>query len=142
MTRGTLRCPALLVHQRWAGQSAYLDGGTRWPAISSWKCVTILSVHLPLSRCKISDYQDTLTEIKMFLQKRPEGAVLLGNDCNVSLAGVREQDLIGEAVAKKFGSTLSAQEKERQGQGTAGRIHGRAWFDGMQHVAKIQSIRS
>ena len=35
-------------------------------------------------------------------------------DCNVSLAGVRDSDLIGEAVMERPGRILSAQEKERQ----------------------------
>ena len=35
-------------------------------------------------------------------------------DCNVSLAGVKDSDLIGEAVMERSGRILSAQEKERQ----------------------------
>ena len=35
-------------------------------------------------------------------------------DCNVSLAGVVDRDLIGEAVMERSGRILSAQEKERQ----------------------------
>ena len=114
LTKGNLRCPEIVIHQRCAGQSTYLDGGTRWLAVSLWKTVTILSVHLPHSGCKISDYQDTLSEVHSFLEKRPKGALFLGTDCNVSLAGVKDCDLIGEAVMERPGRILSAQEKERQ----------------------------
>ena len=103
----------MLIHQRWAGQSTSLNGGTRWLAVSLWT-VTILSAQLPHSGCKISDYQDTLSEVHSFLEKRPQGALLLGMDCNVSLAGVVDRDLIGEAVMERSGRTLSAQQKERQ----------------------------
>ena len=114
LTKGNLRCPAILIHQRWAGQSTYLDGGTRWLAVSLWETATILSIHLPHSGCKISDFQDTLSEVHGFLEKRPKGALLLGMDCNVSLAGVVDRDLIGEAVMERPGRILSVQEKERQ----------------------------
>ena len=114
LTKGNLRCPAILVHQRWKGQSTYLNGGTRWLAVSLWNSVTILSAHLPHSGCKISDHQDTLSEVHSFLEKRPKGALLLGMDCNVSLAGVVDRDLIGEAAMERSGRTLSTQEKERQ----------------------------
>ena len=74
LTKGNLRCTAILIHQRWAGQSTYLDGGTRWLAVSLWETATILSIHLPHSGCKISDFQDTLSEVHGFLEKRPKGA--------------------------------------------------------------------
>ena len=114
LTKGNLRCPAILIHQRWKGQSTCLNGGTRWLAVSLWNTVTILSAHLPHNGCKISDYQDTLSEVHSVLEKRPKGALLLGMDCNVSLAGVVNRDLIGEAVINRSGRILSAQEKERQ----------------------------
>ena len=111
---GELEMPAILIHQRWKGQSTYLNGGTRWLAVSLWNTETILSAHLTHSGCKISDYQDTLSEVHSFLEKRPKGALLLGMDCNVSLAGVVDRDLIGEAVMERSGRIPSAQEKERQ----------------------------
>ena len=84
--KGTLLCPAFPRSPKVGRSVASLDGG-----------VTILSVHMRHSRWKISDYQR---------------AVLLGIDCNVSLAGVWDQDLIGEAVAERFGRSLSAQERQ------------------------------
>ena len=49
---------------------ALLSRGTRSLAISLWTKITVLSVHLPRSGCKISDFRNTLSEIPHFFVKQ------------------------------------------------------------------------
>ena len=51
------------------GRSAYIPVRL---AKSLWTKVTMLSVHLPHSVCKISDFQDTLSEIQDFFCETDE----------------------------------------------------------------------
>ena len=82
----------------------FLSGGKRWLAVSWWKKITMLSVHLPHSGCTISNFRDMLSEIQQFFRNRPREGILLGMDCNVGLAGVWDKDLVGTAVAGRIGN--------------------------------------
>ena len=65
----------------------------------------MLSVHLPHSVCKISVGKP------IFFRNRPREGALLGMDCNVCLAEVRDKDLVGTAVVGK----VETHKRERQG---------------------------
>ena len=96
----------------------------------------ILSVHLPHSRCKISDHRDTLSEGKTFLEKRSKGPVFAWNrlQCQCSWSVGPRLDCRGSGgEVKKI--PLHAREAETR---TVCSVHGRAWLDGMQHLAKYR----
>ena len=44
---GSLRCPAILVHQQWAPSVKYLGSDTRWVAVEVSQKFVLVSLHLP-----------------------------------------------------------------------------------------------
>ena len=42
-----LRCPAVIMHQRWSGPSKTVGGASRWTAVELDGQMTIISAHLP-----------------------------------------------------------------------------------------------
>ena len=83
-----LRCPAVIVHQRWSGQAKAVGGARRWTAVVLDGQMTIISVHLPYKGKKLGDFESVLTEIQDFMSGRPGQHLILGGDFNVSLHGL------------------------------------------------------
>ena len=138
LTKGNLRCPAILIHQRWAGQSTYLDGGTRWLAVSLWETATILSVHLPHSGCKISDYQDTLSESTRFPGEAAQRGALAGNGLQCqSCRSERQRSDRRSSDGEARENLLRAGERETS---ATGGVHGRGQLDGLQRVAEYRTF--
>ena len=44
---GNFRCPAVIVHQRWAASSKFVAGGVRLVAVEWCSDVLVISAHLP-----------------------------------------------------------------------------------------------
>ena len=62
---------------RWAFQSIFLSGSARWLAITLRAMHAVLSVNLPHGGCKLSDFQDTLSEVVEMVRKSQNDLTLL-----------------------------------------------------------------
>ena len=108
---GGLRCPAIVVHRRWASEARYASGGARWIAVDVGT-LTLVSIHLPHCRRTADDFAETLEELENFMASRPSRRIVIGADLNVPLTGTSDGDLIGPAVPIV---DLPRRELERQG---------------------------
>ena len=84
---GGLRCPAVIVNQKWKGQSKIVGGAARWIAVELDGQLTLISVHMPHKGRKLGEFEATLTELQEFLNGRHKQHVILGGDFNVNLFG-------------------------------------------------------
>ena len=110
-----LRCPAVVVHSRWAGQAKYAGGGERWIAIDFMEEFLVLSAHFPPRRSSKTRHAFTTMaeELRTFVQQYVGARkVVLGMDFNAKLAGMSDWDLVGPAVPV---AQLDAEEWERAG---------------------------
>jgi len=66
---GNLRCPAIIVHERWRDvvDISYAASGERWVAISFASQFLFVSLHLPHRRSSIAEYTAPLDELRAFL---------------------------------------------------------------------------
>ena len=77
---GGLRCPAVIVNQKWSGQSKVVGVAARWTAVELGEQLTLISAHLLCKGSKLGEFEATLTEIQEFLNGRPKQHVILGGD--------------------------------------------------------------
>ena len=54
---GGLRCPAVIMLQRWSGQSKAVGGAGRWTAVELDGQMTFNSAHLPDKEKKLRDFE-------------------------------------------------------------------------------------
>ena len=87
---GGLRCPAVIVNQKWKGQSKIVGGAARWTAVELDGQLTFISAHLPHKGKKLGEFEAALMEIQEFLNGRPKHHVILGGDFNVNLFGMTD----------------------------------------------------
>ena len=52
-----LRCPAVIMHQRWSGQRKAVGGASMWIAVELDGQMTIISAHLPHKGKKLWDFK-------------------------------------------------------------------------------------
>ena len=64
---GRLRCPAVLMHQRWSGQSKAVGGASRWTVVELDGQMTIISAHLPHKGKKLGDFESVLADTQDFM---------------------------------------------------------------------------
>ena len=88
---GGLRCPALLVHERWArddsGFVKFAGSGTRWVAVELDAKYIFVSLHLPHRKIPTETYAETLAEVTTLLHAHAGKIAIIGMDANVSQCG-------------------------------------------------------
>ena len=94
---GGLRCPAVIVNQKWSGQSKIVGGAARWTAVELDGQLTLISAHLPHKGKKLGKFEAALMEIQEFVNGRPKQHVILGGDFNASLYGMTDFFHVGES---------------------------------------------
>ena len=95
-----LRCPAVIMHQRWSGQSKAVGGASRWTAVELDGQMTIISAHLPHKGKKLGDFESVLTDTQDFMSGRPGQHLILRGDFNVSLYGFTDYHHVGESIPR------------------------------------------
>ena len=60
---GGLRCPAVIVNQKWKGQSKIVGDAARWTAVELDGQLTLISAHLPHKGKKLVEFEAALMEI-------------------------------------------------------------------------------
>ena len=68
---GGLRCPAVIVNQKWSGQAKAVGGAGRCTAVELDGQMTFISAHLPHKRKNLGEFESTLSEIQNFANGRP-----------------------------------------------------------------------
>ena len=97
---GGLRCPAVIVNQKWCGQSKIAWGAARWTAVELGGQLTFISAHLPHKGKKLGEFEAVLMESQEFVSGRPKQQVILGGDFNASLYGVTVYFHVGELIPR------------------------------------------
>ena len=87
---GGLRCSAVIVNQKWSGQSKIVGGAARRTAVELDGQKTFISAHLPHKGNKLVEFEAVLLEIQEFVSGRPKQHLILGGDFNVSLYGMTD----------------------------------------------------
>ena len=99
---GGLRCPALLVHGRWArddsGFVKFAGSGTRWVAVELNAKYIFVSLHLPHRKISTETYAETLAEVTTLLRAHAGKTAIIGMDANVSVEGIVDYVQVGESV--------------------------------------------
>ena len=95
---GGLRCPAILVNERWKHNVKLLSCGFRWLAVDFDFGIVFASLHLPHRDIPVEVYQTTLDELGVFLEQLNGKCVHIGVDANTCMTGVVDHVLVGEAV--------------------------------------------
>ena len=108
--QGGLRCPAILVRDKWAERVHLVGGGTRWLAAEFNAKVLLISAHFPHKRLPIQTFTDMLEEIGAFMERFPTHIVFMGADLNARLSGATDYTLVGPAIPYAI---LTAAEQER-----------------------------
>ena len=83
-TLGGLRCPAVIVNQKWCGQSKIAGGAARWTAVELGCQLTFISVLLHHKGKKLGEFEAVLMELQEFVSGRPKQQVIFGGDFNTS----------------------------------------------------------
>ena len=97
---GGLRCPAVIVNQKWSGQSKIAGGAARWTAVELGGQLTFISAHLPHKGNKLGEFDAVLMEIQEFVTGRPKQHVILRGDFNASLYGMTDYVHVGESMPR------------------------------------------
>ena len=79
---GGLRCPTVIVNQKWSGQWKIAGSTARWTAVELDGRMTFISAHLPHKGKKLGEFEAVLMEIQEFVSGRPKQHVILGGDFN------------------------------------------------------------
>ena len=128
---GGLRCPAVVMHQRWSGQTKAVGGASRWTAVELDGQMTHISAHLPHTGKKLADFESVLTEIQDFISGRAGQLLILGGDFNVSFYGLTDYHHVGEWDLK----TENVDGHKRFTACTSfAHCRGRAGLDGDEHL--------
>ena len=96
--RGGLRCPAILVHERWAHAVKYLAGGARCVAVDFNSSHVLVSLHLQHRRAGLGALQETLAEVRQFLCSTRGRNVVIGMDANTKVGDILDYVHVGESV--------------------------------------------
>ena len=99
---GKLRCPAILVNERWAASATFAGSRNRWVAIDINETTVLISLHLPHRGHHVNEFIACLEELKVFLSTVGGRRVFLGMDANTCVGSVVDYVHIGE------GATLQA----------------------------------
>ena len=87
---GGLRCPAVVVNQKWSGQSKIeLDGQ-----------MTFISAHLPHKGKKLGEFEAVLVDIQEFVSGRLKQHSILGGDFNASLHGMTDFFYVRDSIPR------------------------------------------
>ena len=97
---GGLRCPAVIINQKWNRQSKIAGGAARWTAVELGGQLTFISAHLPPKGKKLGEFEAVLMENQEFASGRPKQHVILGGDFNVSLYGMTDFFHVGESIPR------------------------------------------
>ena len=97
---GNLRCPAILVNQRWIDELevAFAGSGGRWVAISFSAQFLFISLHPPHSKFSLDEFMEPMDELKSFLLNRRERNIVIGVDANVGVSSVVDFCHVGASV--------------------------------------------
>ena len=94
-------CPAVIVHPRWAGASAFEGSGSHWVAIRI-AGVVVLSVYLPRAG-REHLFEEVLGEVASFLEARPADRFIIGTDANTHVGAHVDHVAIGPHVPGHLG---------------------------------------
>ena len=97
---GGLRCPAVIVNQKWSGQSQIGGGAASWTAVELDGQMTFISAHLPHKGKKLGELEAVLMDIQEFVSGRPKQHVILGGDFNASLYGMTDFFHVRESIPR------------------------------------------
>ena len=106
---GNLRCPAVVVHEKWkaSAEVRYAGSGARWVAVSFAGDMLLISLHLPHMAWSLLDFLSPLDELRSFLRLRPEKRLLFGIDANEEMGPVVDHRHVG-------GATMNHQRRHLQ----------------------------
>ena len=123
--------PAVIVNQKWSGQSKIAGSAARWTAVELGGQLTFISAHLPHKGKKMGEFEAVLMEIQEFVSGRPKQHVILGGDFNASLYGMTDFFHVGESDPE----TKNAGGHERLTESESFAHDGdRTGLDGDEHV--------
>ena len=94
---GGLRCPAVIVNQKWSGQSKIAGGAARWTAVEAGWSVDFR--FQPMCHTK-GEFEAVLMGFQEFVSGRPKQHVILGGDFNASLYGVTDYFHVVESIPR------------------------------------------
>ena len=95
---GGLRCPAILVNERWVASATFAGSGARWVAVSISDYVVLISLHLPHRGHALQEYITCLDELRQFLSSVRGRKIHIGMDANAHMGNTVDFIHIGEGV--------------------------------------------
>jgi hypothetical protein len=95
---GGLRCPAILVHERWSHHVKFLGGGVRWLAVEFNSSHVFVSLHLQHRGAGLGPLTQTLAEVRDFLSGTGRRKLIIGMDANTKVGEIMDYVHVGEAV--------------------------------------------
>ena len=108
-----LRCPAVIMHQRWSGQSKAVGGASRWTAVEPDGQMTISSAHVPHKGKILGDFEAVLTEIQFFMSGRPETAPDPGRTLQCELVRIDRPTSCGRVDPKTARTLMDTNDSQR-----------------------------
>ena len=103
---GGLRCPVILVNQRWASVSRVIGSGVRWVAVEVASMLGFISAHLPHCGLGILEYIACLDELRTFVSTLKDYRVCFGLDANTEVHGIVDMLHVGQGVRQRQGRDL------------------------------------
>ena len=104
------RCPAILVHHKWAGCVRVLAESARWIALQLSDEMILVSLHLPHAGRPFSEFTECLMGLSKFLKANTVRHCCLGMDANVQVGGIVDHLHVGDSV---FGRPQGRKNAER-----------------------------
>ena len=106
---GGLRCPAILVNERW-GDVHFITSGARWLAVGMGPSVILISLHLPDIGHDLVEFSACLGEMEQALANMGGRTIYIGMDANTHVHSVVDHLHVGEGVTHR---QHSPEESER-----------------------------
>ena len=96
-----LRCPAVIMHQRWSGQTKAVGISSRWTAVRELGGqLTFMSAHLPHKSRMLGEFETVLAETQDFIHERSGQHLILGGDFNASFYRLTDFHHVGESIPR------------------------------------------
>ena len=105
---GGLRCPAVLVHERYTNVR-FAGGGQRWAAVTVDEKFLLVSLHLPHKGLDIFEFNACLKELRDFLGSFAQYILLIGMDANTTVQSSIDHIHIGHHVPCRAHSDLDSE---------------------------------
>ena len=95
---GGLKCPAILVNEKWKSNARMLGSGVRWVAVEVDVDVVIVSLHLPHLGLSFAEFLSCLESLDTFLDTCTSKSLIFGMDANTRVCLFTDHSHVGDGV--------------------------------------------